>query len=96
MIEVNLKRQNENFILWEPVPPTDTPFTPIGRRDAAHSLTVAWIQPTELVAPAGAMTRAVAAPSVAPHDAMLKMAQEFPPDPSWYEENFGDVRHPGR
>ena len=41
-------------------------------------------------------TRARQEKSLARHNAMLKMAEQCAPDQSWFDEDFTDLRHPGR
>jgi hypothetical protein len=86
-----LRRSNESFTWWEPVKATETPFTPIDNVSTRYENYSIEIRDTQ-----GATATTFGVAIVLPHSAMLKMANEFPPDQSWYDEDFAALRHPGR
>jgi hypothetical protein len=100
MNAIALRRQNEIFFLWgEPVPATEKPFTSTDRPAAIHEIYTTAIS-TQIGEPQAFGVKAAANFAgklrFTDHDAMLKMAKKFAPDQSWFDEDFTDLRHPGR
>jgi len=86
---ITTRKKNESTILWDPVAATPgKAFTAIDCCVDAHAI----YAPTD-------STAFCNTPMPTPrerHDSMLKMAEKFPPDQSWFEEDFTDLRHPAR
>jgi hypothetical protein len=87
-----LRQKNENFILWEPVVATDKPFTSMDCIVPLHQLSIADF---DMALFDKAAVNRFAVPIIA-YDDMVKMAKKSPPDASWFDEDFTNLRHPER
>jgi hypothetical protein len=83
------RKKNDNVILWDPVS-AEGAFTSI--KSFVHVYQQYAPEPVS----SSAFTNDSGAVPVLPHDKMLKAAQRLVPDDAWYEEDFTNLRHPGR
>jgi len=94
-----LKKRNQNFIVWEPVPASQNPFTAISFSSTIRHVYTPSEQPRTQVAQISLqkMPTNIAAESTSgQYAALTKLARRLVPDVSWFEEDFTKLRHPGR
>jgi hypothetical protein len=83
------RKNNDNIIMWDPVPAKGA-FTSI------ESFVHIYQQYAPELVSSSVFMNECGTVSVIPHDKMLKAAQTWKPDESWYEEDFTNLRHPRR
>lgn len=81
------RKKNDHIVFWDPVP-----------AEGAFTLIESQVYQRYAPEPASSsvFTNEPVAASTIPHDKMLKAAQRFMPEQSWYEEDFTNLRHPER
>ena len=94
-----LKKRNQNFIMWEPVPAGQNPFTAISFSTTIRHVYTPSEQPRTPIAqidPRKMPTYFAAESTSVRYAAMTELAKGWGPDESWFEEDFTNLRHPGR
>lgn len=103
MKTIAMHKTNENFICWEPVIASGSPFTAVNETFALHVIPTQVFVTTDepsrprTAGPVELPRKAKAADAeAARHRAMLAMAKGSPPSSSWFDEDFTNLRHPAR